>query len=715
MERGEALSGDRLIETGWLVLAAGLPLFMTPWARNSFELPKVVLLWSTLALMGAVWLGACRRATTLQAIRDLRSVYGALVLVTMVSILLSTFFSTNSLLSAQGSYERMQGAITLLCYLALSLLVATCLRGPERPYRLLTAISWGSAPVVVYALLQLLGLDPLAWQVEGSPVISFLGRSNFVGAYLVLALPVTIARARITQDRLWRWLYSILIGAQGVCLIATMAQAAWLGALAAGGVLALAEAWQRGHRRLVVGSVVMGGLGLLAGMATLSVSPEWTGSAGARAAIWQATGSLIAARPILGHGPETFGQAFTRAFPPDLVYVQGRGVLVDRAHNLILDTLASVGLVGLLAYAALAGTAIFAGLRFLARTSDRRRRIMLTAGLAATIGHLVETQFSFQVTATATLFWLILGMLLAPSTTSSVTGATRQRVCWPRRILTATLLLTVLPLSTILFIAEAHFGHADRTGTPAELEQSIVATEQAVALWPRQPVYYQHLSWLHLQQARHGQDVVSEYRAAEAALDAAQRLTPGDYRVWAGYGELYTEWGQTVTPARYRQAEKAYQQATSLFPGNAMLHTGWGLLYVAQGRLGDAEAQFHRAASLDHTDATAFMHLGHVQLAQGDLTGAEQAYANALRWAPDMAGAHHGLGQVYHQLGFLELALNAYQQALALTPGDPEAYLAAGRCAWDLGRRELACQTSERGLLLAPRHPGLLELQAACD
>jgi tetratricopeptide (TPR) repeat protein len=397
-----------------------------------------------------------------------------------------------------------------------------------------------------------------------------------------------------------------------------------------------------------------------------------------------------------------------------LVYVQGRAVLVDRAHNLVLDTLASVGIVGLLAYATLVGAALLTGMLRLARTSDPWERVTLAAGLAAAVGHLVETQLSFQVTTTAALFWLALGMLAAAGDTSSPLRAKRARACWSRRILTVILLLTVASLSLTILLAEAHIGQANRTGAPAELERSIAATQRAVALWPGQSVYHQHLSWLHLQRARRGYDPTSEFRAAEEALDAARGLTPADYRVWAGYGELYTEWGRAIDPTRFVQAEDAYRQATTLFPGSAMLHTGWGLLYVVQGRLADAEAQFHQAVDMDHTDATAFMYLGNVQLERGDLAGAEQSYANALRWAPDMVEAYRGLGQVYRQGGLLELALNAYQQALVLSPGDPDAYLAVARCAWDLGQRELACQTAERGLLPAPGHPGLLEFRAAC-
>jgi hypothetical protein len=183
--------GERVIEAGWLVLAAGLPLFFAPWGRNAFELPKALLLWAVTAVMGAAWLAQHRiHNAHAQQDHDLRPASCIMVLVLVVVLILVTFLSTNPLLSVQGSYDRMQGTVTLLCYLVLFLLVADSLREPARTHRLLAAIAWGSAPVVAYGLLQAVGLDPLGWHVEGSLVISTLGRSNFLGAYLVLVLPM---------------------------------------------------------------------------------------------------------------------------------------------------------------------------------------------------------------------------------------------------------------------------------------------------------------------------------------------------------------------------------------------------------------------------------------------------------------------------------------------------------------------------------------------
>ena len=111
-------------------------------------------------------------------------------------VILATVLSVNPRTSLWGSYERRQGLLTLGAYVALFLLTATGLRTRAQAERLLTAIVWGSAPVIVYALLQAAAVDPLMWRTDAaSPVLSTIGRANFLGSYLVLALPLTAGRA----------------------------------------------------------------------------------------------------------------------------------------------------------------------------------------------------------------------------------------------------------------------------------------------------------------------------------------------------------------------------------------------------------------------------------------------------------------------------------------------------------------------------------------
>lgn len=354
---------DRVIAAGGLAFTVVLPLWIAPLGRNAFKLPKAVFLWVVVAVLGAAWLIRSQpQAVHPGAARTSRRLLHRACLACRLSLLLSTCFSVNPLQSAQGSYDRMQGTLTLLCLLALFLMTTEWLREPDRADQLIAAIVWGS--------------------------------------------------------------------------------------VAAGGVLLLAGVWAQGQHQLIVTAAVLSIIELFSGLLGLIVIPGLSGSIGARGAIWRAAWPLIIDRLIFDYGPEPFGQIFTSVFSPELVYMQGRAVNVDRAHNLILDMLVSMGVVGLLTYAAVIGLALAIGMR--AWAQDCQVRWMLITGLVASVGHLVETQLSLSVTTTAVLFWLMLGMLAAPWESSRERSfplpERRTAQGKPLRLLFAVLLLlTVIP------------------------------------------------------------------------------------------------------------------------------------------------------------------------------------------------------------------------------------------------------------------------------
>jgi Tfp pilus assembly protein PilF len=275
-------------------------------------------------------------------------------------------------------------------------------------------------------------------------------------------------------------------------------------------------------------------------------------------------------------------------------------------------------------------------------------------------GHLVETEFGFGVTTTSTLFWLALALLAsapawaaipesAPGSAASVGNAVMKsgRAGGLGRAALAILLVAVVPAVGVrLLIADQLAATAEQSAAAADLPAGIRDLERAAALWPSQPAYRETLSWYHLQLALNGRQADAHFRAAEAALRGAVLLAPGDYRLQAAFGELYTEWGRAGDPARFPQAETSYRRAVAMFPGSAALHTGWGLCYVAQGRTAEAARQFALATGLDQTDARAYAYLGDAVVLLGDLRGAEQAYRSALRWDPGLAGPRAALADM---------------------------------------------------------------------
>ena len=195
---------DGLLEAGWLAAIVLIPLFFNIHSDRVFEPDKLTLLRSIAVFMLAIWLvkfveqRGWERLNWLKW-RDPASIWRMPfvlpVAIIVLVYLLSTIFSITPTVSWAGSYQRLQGTYTTLSYIVIFALMAATMR--ERPQldRVITTLIITSIPVALYAMLQHFGLDPLPWGGETQlRVAGHMGNSIFVSAYLILAVPFTLAR-----------------------------------------------------------------------------------------------------------------------------------------------------------------------------------------------------------------------------------------------------------------------------------------------------------------------------------------------------------------------------------------------------------------------------------------------------------------------------------------------------------------------------------------
>ena len=667
-----------LLETGWLLAAILVPLAVNLWARQPFEPPKAALLRSLTWGMAGLWLADCLPR------RDLARnplLWPALAVAVMQ--ILATALAVDPGLSLWGSYERAQGALTTLSYVLLFLVVSSRLRTVEQARRLVAAMVITALPLVALGLAQALGWDPFGLITDArSPVYGTLGRSNFLGAYLAMLLPLSLALTLTTRQRKLRLAGVGLILGEAAVIALTLARGAWLAAGAALALFGLLWLWPR-LARPWRWAAVLGGLATLGvGMAGALWLGREGGATAARLTIWQATLDLVAQRPLLGYGPDALELVFPRIYPPQLVYYQGRAVTVDRAHNLLLDWTVTGGVLSLAAGLALLVAFFVVGWRAARRAGDPTRRALLIACLGAMAGNTAGTLLSFDVTATATATWLLLALTsaLAVPGKPDHQRATAARPARPLPRWMAVGLALAVILAVGVAVAQANIRPqaadvaartADRRSATGDWPGAIEAGEQAVALWPVEPAHRLALSWSNVQQAlADQQNSLPWLQRAEAELLAARDLRPGDYRTWAALGELYGQWGNRWDATRLTLAHAAYEQATKLAPHHATLHVGWGLVDLEGGHLAQAAAKFQQAVDLDATDGYAFTYLGDAELALGHVDEALLAYRQAVHWEPGLSSAHLGLARCYWKLDRREAARLALKRALQLDPGN---------------------------------------------
>jgi O-antigen ligase len=659
-EQRNPSSTQVVLETGWLLLAMLAPLWINLWGSQPFDPAKISLVRWLIWLMGAVWLGTLIGnwlSVNGKPITDQQSLvtdHGSpitayrlpvtmpLLALALVAIL-STVTAVHPSLSFWGSQDRAYGLLTLLSYLLLALIVATRLHTLAQARLLLEVMVATAVPLLFLGSLQGIGHDPLQLVSDArSPIYATLGRANFVGAYLALLLPLTLVLALSATKRLAQISLVLLALAQLAFIGLTLARAAWLAAGMGLLVLLIGWAWPRlssvGRRWLAAGTgLLLTGGGLLALRGLLLAD---AGSVAARRVIWRATLTLVGERPFLGHGLDSLAIQFLRVFPPELVYYQGRQVFVDRAHNWLLDTAVTLGVLGLLATLWLWGIVFWLGWRALRRAQTegkQERRLLLLGCLAALAGHLTGNLFSFDVAPTAVTSWLLLGVVIAvaneqPYSVLRIASATPPTHYAIRNRLTKWLTAILIVAALVIgWWGNGRFLQADiahqrsiRAVQQGNLAEALDAAQQAVASWPQSPVYWQQLAQVHGAQA--------ELTAATEAWQQALNRHPQDPALWTAKAQFYSSAVYQGQLEALPQADMAYAQAAALAPHTARLYVAWGELYWLVGEWETAVIHLERAVDLDTTDPLAWRLLAETYAAQGRPNLASAAQREAERW-----------------------------------------------------------------------------------
>ena len=133
-------------------------------------------------------------------------------------------------------------------------------------------------------------------------------------------------------------------------------------------------------------------------------------------------------------------------------------------------------------------------------------------------------------------------------------------------------------------------------------------------------------------------DKMGRFAKAEAHYKSAQKLAPGDARVWNDVG--YSQYLQQ----HWAEAENALKTADRLEPNNPRTLTNLGLTYAAQGKTDEALAVLTRAGGR----AAAHANVGYVLAGLGLRDEAAEQYRKAILVQPELVPARQALVALRH-------------------------------------------------------------------
>jgi tetratricopeptide (TPR) repeat protein len=696
------LLSKKAIEYGLPAIVLLVPLLINPYGYTVYPYPKIAFFRFTTLLLLTTWLVdriVLRRSVAASLRKLLARPLVVPVFLFTLTYLLATVASVAPLLSFWGSHIRAYGTYTVLCYVIFFFLIILNLRTARQRERLITVALLASLPVAFYGVLQHFGIDPLFPKEDYSGrVISTIGNPIFLGAYLIMVIPLAfgrllvslrtlLGRDQLASSRRSMLLevigYSSLLLLQLTCLLYTKARGPWLGLLGGVFLFAVLIALQRKMKKLLLITMTAGVvlIALLIALnlpntplAPLTKSPYLSrlvltdqltagkGTGWVRLLVWQGTLELIKTRPnvgftpdplrpfrlLIGYGPDTMGITFSQVYPAGLAYAEQREAIPDRAHNELLDLVVTTGALGLLAFLFLMGSFFYYGLSLLRQARSFKVQVTLVALLSAMFAHLVEAQFGLLLSTAETLLWLFLGLVSVMCTprTETIECESETNLDNANRLRSILSLLVVCIIPFFASLSNVNFLLADvytRQGlqfrNARQYAESITAHNRAIQVFPVESKLYQYkaAAYCDLAQSISDDELEARGQLLQAGVDAlakALALQPLNPEYYADTGKLYGYWARTVNPDKFDQAVEFYERALQLAPHDAVYRNDLARVYFDAGRFEEAIRHLRLSLEIDPKFHATHYNLGLVYLKLGEKNKAEEHFETALLLDP---------------------------------------------------------------------------------
>lgn len=679
---------EKGIEAGWLVAAMLIPLltFHESSMLGWIQMPKIFIARSLacyLVIMMIVWwvvhpslrsesqaFGWGRTAFRSVAGHPARYVVLAAAAIAISTIISVAFSPVRSIgLTGIDTGWDTYGLVGIATYLVFFMAIIRHMRTADQIRRLFWVTATTASLVSIYAIVQHFGFDPFLSSPEPAlRAYGSFGNPIFLGSYLVLSLPLTIALILIYRDKmeasLHIWIGAAMISLQVMALVFSLSRGPWVGALVGAGSFLVLGLWIWGIKAMVRPLLILlvafgvaylgtllpvsgGDASQVIGERVGSIGRDVTGGLNNRLTIWSTSQDVFfdipwvdterypeipelsarALRPLVGYGPDMF--QFVYPLVGESTYTFE---LASHGHNFAIHTLIELGLLGVIAYGALAlsvGALLFRMLRVAKSGSYPYWVAALLVGLAAAFaGRLVEQIPGKAQIADLTLAWMLAALVAVlasnsftqidppstdpPSTAKRAGNNTRvsaqsQRMSFsPIRVITvavAGLLILVLWTQIVVDPVRASFASMQAKSDPS-VQSSIERHRKAVSINPASVVSQLALAETLFKGVALSPDEQEQIAWLNEAQSVAENIiarNPLDHRAWSRIAEYTRELGANGIIDKQESTYGA-EVLAGLMPGFYQATTGLAWAYARLGFFEQSLEAVGRAKELVASD-----------------------------------------------------------------------------------------------------------------
>jgi len=631
----------------FLLCAAFFTPLLVPYRTYIFPfiVPKVLWFRSLAVVMLGVY--AILLTTNYQRYKVKLTPITVAVLAFFVSLALSTFTSVDWYRSFWDGHERMLGLFTLVHYLAFYLVVTHTEFGRAR-WQWITRWFMGAASLVMLVGIQQ-KIDPTYLLNNGSDrVAGTLGNAIYLGGYgLFLIWLAGLAWFRETTSG--GKTYAGLVGFLGVSGLLFSGTRGTLLGMIAGLIVATITVTVTAKKGAPVRKWVAVGAASVVVLAALLFSFRTTtfvrgipavgsllntsvaeGTAGTRLMSWQIAVESWRERPVFGWGINNFFYAFNEHYRPEFLQHGWGETWFDNAHNIVVNTLATQGAVGVLTYLGIFAAAAYAIIT--AYRAGRIDQILLVYGLGFLTAHLVQATFVFENPTSYLYFFFALAYLNQQTVGATTTKAPSDKAVGTPLLIAAALITVLVIYTTNVRVSKAN------TTTLKALQALYTDPKVAVTLYNQAlEAGSPHVDDIRADFARVVDQIAMQYVTQAKRTDLALLV----------FTPAYTGLKQNIAmhPYDIRNQINLAQLAIT----GAKLENKSSYLLEAQVVLEDALKKSPRRQQIQYLLAGVYQQLGQNDLAVGVL---EQAWNNDKK----IEGSWWRLALAYNQAGQKEKA-----------------------------------------------------------
>lgn len=627
-----------------------IPLVYAPSLHYVYPVPKMLLFRLSAAMCLALFAVMLHRGSGRPVVRWPTVLLGFL----LVWMLLADLFGSWPASSFFGFAPQFEGWLGLMGYAVFY--VAGEILEERQIRRLALALTVSGSLVGLLAIMDVTHMfHPWAQGVFGDRAVSTEGNPLFLGAFMAVALPVTaglvLTRGSVRRRLLFGAAFLLELGG----LYFSFGRGAWLGG-AVGVVLVLALATKpalAGASKtkaaivaalvvvvFIFGIVALEPTAARSGFERISSSFDLShGSTATRLRMWGDAVQLIARRPVLGWGQDTYAAVSPSVRTPELIHLKDFVAYQDRPHNQLLYVAYAGGIPAGLLFAGFMVCALVFGFKAWAREQVAARRLFIAVALAMVLAHVVEVFFSYDLPDTAFPAYIALGYLARYSPLASVslsspawrTAVDRLvRYVAPVACVTAAALFVVL--SVRLTAADIAYVRGEEDSANA-----VQHFSRAVSVAPLDAAYALALGQAYETLAH---TPASVGLAARTYIDAQRRM-PWDPALQSVLGELYQRTGQLDL------AEEVYRTRLSWDPLDELTLFNYAALLVQQQRGAQAVPLLRTYLEVvTHADAEAQYVLGLAYEQQGSRDKALAALREAQRIDPENSAITEAISRI---------------------------------------------------------------------